>query len=457
MKISIIHLSDFHIRGDEQFVLQKIDGILSALNILGKIDDFIVVFSGDLSQSGQIIEFNRSRYLFGRIINGIKHKNADKYVNLFMVPGNHDLCLPKNARVRKDIQEHYDNGTIEDLVPIEISYLENYYAYSNSNRRRPYDKLLSKEYCTFDGYKIQFNLINTSLFSTLEPDDKELHYFPDNKINLLSRNSEVNLCITVMHHSYEWFNWNYKTNLEKAIIDNSEFLLSGHDHREQTSTLSINNSLDTWISATGEMNFSSLDSITSFNIIVIDTETNSFDGYTFTWDKDTKMYIHKVLANQKSLQNHSTKLMPLPSFIKSLKEDRYNLSKDFTEYFVFPKLVSKVQKQLKKYIIVSSIEELNKQLIEKKKIIITGATNSGKTTLLKFLYCSLMVDKIPLFLSADSKQYIKANNFIRHLFEEQYGEDKALFNRYEQSDIDKKVFIIYVCEYFNIKKQKPII
>lgn len=98
MKIAIVHLSDFHIHAGDQFLSQKTEGILSALNVLGKVDDYIVVFSGDLSHSGQVNEFKQSRYLLGKIISGIKQKNDNKFVNLFMVPGNHDLCLPENAR-----------------------------------------------------------------------------------------------------------------------------------------------------------------------------------------------------------------------------------------------------------------------------------------------------------------------------------------------------------------------
>lgn len=457
MKVAIVHLSDFHIRAGNQFLSQKTDGVLAALNVLGKVDDYIVVFSGDLSFSGQVNEFKKSRYLIGKLISGIKNKNDNKFVNLFMVPGNHDLCLPENPRVRKDIQEHYDNETIEELIPAETSYLENYYSYSNANGRMPYDIFLSKKYCTFDGYNIQFNLINTAPFSTLEPDDKELHYFPDSKINSLMRSADANLCITVMHHSYEWFNWNYKSNLEKAIIDNSELLLYGHDHRERTTSLSIDNSLDTWISSAGEMKFSSLDEIDSFNAIVIDTEANAFDGYVFSWDKSSKIYTHKVLATQKSFQNHSTKLMPLPSYIKSIKQDNYNLSDDFTDYFVFPKLVAETQNEFDRNKTATSIEELTDILIEKKKLVISGATNSGKTTLLKYLYCSLSSEKTPLFLSTDGKQRIKAQNFIRHLFEEQYGDDRALFEKYEQLDLDKKVLIIDGWDQLNIKNQNAII
>ena len=39
MKIAILHLSDFHIHAGEKFLPQKINGVLAALNILGKVDE----------------------------------------------------------------------------------------------------------------------------------------------------------------------------------------------------------------------------------------------------------------------------------------------------------------------------------------------------------------------------------------------------------------------------------
>lgn len=457
MRLALLHLSDFHIRDRDKILDPKVNGVLSALNVLSEIDDYVVVFSGDLSNSGRINEFKRSKYIFFQLIEGLKKKNNNKFINLFMVPGNHDLCLPPNAREGKDIQEHYENETIEEIIDTEIGYLENYYLHSNAGGRIPHNIFLNKKYCDFSGYKIQFNLINTAPFSTLRPDDKELHYFPDEKIHALARDSKANLCVTVMHHSCEWFNWKYKSNLEKAIIDNSEFLLFGHDHRERTTALSIDNSLDTWISAAGEMRFSDLDYADSFNAIVVDTKDNSFDGYVFTWDKNAKIYVHRPLASKKSLQNHSGRLTPLPSFIKSLKEDTYNISEDFTEYFVFPKLVSQSSNKNDRSKAASNIDEFKKIIYKNKRLLVSGASNSGKTTLLKYLYCALAGELTPLFLSADSKQKLKAHNFIRHLFEEQYGDDKLLFERYEQLTSDKKILIVDGWDQLNIKENTSII
>ena len=131
MKVAIIHLSDFHIKDREHFERAKVNGIISSLNALDKVDEYLVVFSGDLANSGRINEYRQSRYLFGQLINGIKQKNNNKFVNLIMVPGNHDLCLPEDARTSDDIQQAYFDGTIESRVEEEIRYLDNFYNYSN--------------------------------------------------------------------------------------------------------------------------------------------------------------------------------------------------------------------------------------------------------------------------------------------------------------------------------------
>lgn len=442
MKVAIIHLSDFHIVENERFSKVKIDEFMESLNILGDVDEYIIAFSGDLAYSGKINEYKASRYLFGQIIRGLKQKNGNRFIPLLLTPGNHDLCLPEGARVRSEIQQRYDSDTIDEALPTEYSYLDNYYQHSNANGRVPFDKMLERRFYTYSDYKIQFNIINTAPFSTLAPNDKELHYFPKEKLYLLKKSEDANLCITIMHHNVEWFYWNCKSDLEKTIIDNSEILMTGHDHQEKISTVSINNSMDIWISASGEMNFDSCDKKDSFNIVLIDTEKNSFDGYVFEWNSDKKIYMHSVCCKQKTLQSRSSQMLPLPSYIKSLKEDAYNHSDDFTKYFVFPKLISDYKNELGKYVEVDSIEDFSKLLENKKKILVIGAESSGKSTLLKNIYLSVMGTSIPLFLSIENRTRINPKNFVRHLFEEQYGTDASAYERYLQIDKKRKILLI---------------
>ena len=98
--------------------------------------------------------------------NGIKKKNSNRFVNMFILPGNHDLSLTEESRKREDIQEHYDNEDIECLLEEEFSLLNNFYTYSNANGQNNSDRIITRKFCSFGDYKVQFNLINTALFSS---------------------------------------------------------------------------------------------------------------------------------------------------------------------------------------------------------------------------------------------------------------------------------------------------
>lgn len=442
MKVAIIHISDFHVKTGDRFIKEKINKFLDSLNILGDVDDYVIIFSGDLAFSGQINEYKKSRYILGKIIAGIKQKNKGKFVEFLIVPGNHDLTLAEESRDRAYIQQYYDDDNIEFLIDDEIKLLDNFYTYSHVKNRVPNDKIIDRRYKSFGNYRVQFNLINTTLFSTLKPNDKELHYFPHEKLSRLKRRDNVNLCVTVMHHSCEWFNWKYKSELENTIIDNSEIIFSGHDHRGGTKTVVIDNDLNTWISCAGEMKFSTLDFQDSFNTIVVDTATNTFNGYTFEWNSKEKMFIHKVVRENKSLQNRIGELSPLPSFLKELKEDAYNSSEDFTNYFVFPKLISEHKKEFGKYEEMKTIEELLESINTNKRLLIFGESNSGKSTLLKYLYCIATRELIPLLLTIDSTTKVHSKNFIKRLFEDQYGDDPILFQKYQQSERTRRILIV---------------
>lgn len=454
MKVAIIHLSDFHVKENDHFSQKKITEVLAGLDVLKDIDEYIIIFTGDLAYSGKINEYKRSRYLISNLLNGVKRKNDSRFVNMFILPGNHDLTLTEESRKREDIQEFYNNENIEDILDEEFKLLDNFYIHSHANGQNVSDKIITRRYCTFDGYKIQFNLINTAPFSTLKPDDKELHYFPHDKLYLLKKSDDANLCITAMHHSNEWFNWKYKSDLEKNIVDNSEILLTGHDHQSHTNTVSINNSLDTWVSASGEMIFTDVNKKDSFNVIVVDTQTNTFDGYIYWWDTSSKIYIHHTVVEQKTLQSHSSRISPLPSYLQNLKEDSYNSSEDFTQYFVFPKLVAEYKNEYGKYEEIKSFKEFHDSIDKNKKLLITGGSNSGKTTLLKYLFCNLITSKTPLLLLIDSKTKLSTNNFVKHLFQEQYGEEQSLYERFQQLDKSEKLIIIDGWDLINKKQTK---
>lgn len=248
MKIAIIHLSDFHIQENCRICSAKLNALVSALSVLGNVDHYVIAFSGDLAASGKINEYRTARTIFPRIFSGIRKRGKNVgFIPLLMVPGNHDLTLPNPARDWQFIQEHYDNGTIEDILPTELKYLDNFYTYSDCKGQGIVDRVFAHKAYAFGTYKIQFNLVNSAPFSTLVPDDKELHFFPSDKLPRLQKGNDADLCITIMHHNHEWFNWRYRTDLAKAIVDSSEILCIGHDHHPGSQRIAVDNSMDTYI------------------------------------------------------------------------------------------------------------------------------------------------------------------------------------------------------------------
>ena len=440
MNIAFVHFSDFHISSNSHFLDYKIKATIKAISTIKNIDEYVIIFSGDLVNSGNANEYKKARFLMNKLLFGIKELNGGKFTSLFYVPGNHDLALPQNARIAEDIIDEYNNKQIDNVLNREISYLDNYYDFVGN--KNLYNRLLQTKKLNFNNYLVQLNLINTSPFSTLKPNDKELHYFPENEISNLRRGSDVNLCITVMHHSYEWFNWNSKNHLEKEIINTSEIIFTGHDHIAHNTSVSVDNSSDTCISAAGKIDYCSSDSVDSFNMMVVNSSDNTINGYIFNWNSQKNIFVAKNELKNKQLHIHASQIKPLPSYIKEIKYDSYNHNKNLFDYFVIPKISIETIDKYDKPGEINNKEQLIQYIINNKKIAITGSENSGKTTLLKYIFLSLSNNMVPLFLSIEPGFKFKIKNIVKRLFEEQYSDFYLDFEEYKQLNKSKKCIII---------------
>ena len=443
MKIAILHLSDFHVKSSDHFEELKIEKFADATNVFGDVDGVVIAFTGDLAASGEVNEYKAARALFYKLFNILKEKKGLKYIHAALVPGNHDLNFPTKVRKSAKILHEYDKNKIDQLLPTELSYLDNYYGTAPACNMPSQTKIIDQLSISFGNYLIQFNLINTTPFSTLAEDNKELHYFPEHYLPYLEKRENCNLAITLMHHGPEWFNWRYKHALDAALDKNSEFVLSGHEHHGETKSVSINSSTGTWMSCAGSMCFSNLLHEDSFNAILIDTDNNLFDGYIFKWSFKNKLYLSNQICSNQPIQIKSNKLVPSAAFLKSIREDSYCSTKDFTKYFVFPKLTSEEKNEFGKYKIIENSDSFFTYLTDNPRIILSGTSNSGKTTLMKYLYIELIESGMfPLFIEIDSSTKLKKDKFIKQYFSEQYGEDPVLFERFCQENKINRVLIV---------------
>ncbi len=439
MKTAIIHISDFHIRENDHIISEKIDKMISALNVLGKIDKYIVIFSGDLAYSGKVNEYKKTKFITGSILKKLLELSNNEKVEFLMVPGNHDMVLDENSRKCDDILKYYKENIIDEKLDEEISMFDNFYKESKVRMSKRKDKTIDNYFIKSGKIKIQVNLINSAYFSTLKPNDKELHYFPLDRLDSL--NKRADLSITVMHHTTESYNGFCKNALENKIYQATDILLTGHNHFSQSKQISINDKGNLIESCGGEIDFINPFSNDVFNVLIIDNDTLICNGYSFTWIGRENIFKHQQILSSRSLKRNE-QLYPLVEFISELHDDPGNRGKDFTKYFIFPKLSKKNSCSYGDDEHIVDEDEFIREILKKKRILIYGGNCSGKTTLIKKIYMNLVHDYVSIFLEIYPSMKLKLDKFIKRFFEEQYGDDDVKFERFQQTPKSKKIILI---------------
>ncbi|MFQ2441789.1 metallophosphoesterase family protein [Aeromonas caviae] len=110
MKISILHLSDIHIKGttEEEFLEKIVPNLTNLTSYHASSSDVIfIAITGDIAFSGKEHEYLIASRFIEKLKNDI---NADtkKPVEIIIVPGNHD-CNFSNANQARSILLHYFN------------------------------------------------------------------------------------------------------------------------------------------------------------------------------------------------------------------------------------------------------------------------------------------------------------------------------------------------------------
>ena len=92
MKILFLHLSDAHLKQDTNLNEINTNALVNSLSQMGEFDECVLVFSGDIVNSGNENEYKVAGGMFGKILKGINDKYFDgkKHIQTLIVPGNHD-------------------------------------------------------------------------------------------------------------------------------------------------------------------------------------------------------------------------------------------------------------------------------------------------------------------------------------------------------------------------------
>lgn len=432
MKILFLHISDMHCKASDKNLGKKILKIAPALKEIGQFDRAVFVFSGDLADSADENEYKTARFLIGKLIYTLAKTYNCGFIHSFIVPGNHDIKLSDNCRSCKDILKFNKAEKIES----EIELMDSFFEYSTSKGCFLKNKIVDVHTISFDNKKFRICLLNSAPFSTRCPDDKELHFLPDYVSENLTRDENIDFQITVIHHSYEWFDWSSKEMLKNHLSSN-DLVLFGHEHKAEAYTQNSPNGAELNVIMGGEFTLN-LEKSASFNAIVFDTESMEICQNEFEWNKNNCIF---NIKQKVPFTKKKRILEPTEKYINDLLSDRQNISNLFTDYYVFPKLIVKGELFSDDYIDNIDVNKIFDILKKEKIIKITGNASVGKSALLKYLYLKAKeYGYVPLFIEKRSYSENIIEKIIKRMFKLQYG--NVDYSLYEQGN--RNIQIVFI-------------
>lgn len=435
MKVLIVQLSDIHCESGDKYLTKRFRKAVNAIKTVGKVDKAIFVFSGDLTNKADKNEFKAGKKLLGMFVSELGKTLDCGYIHTKIVPGNHDMLLPDGCRDAKEI-ERWDKS---EHLQEEIDSQKNFFEYSNSKHCFISDKLCDVDTLTLGDVAIQFCLLNSAPFSTREKVDKQFHYFPQYVGEKLSRNPDADLKVTVMHHHFEWCEWDTKELIKKAIASD-DITFFGHDHKSEAITTEIAGGVTHNIIMGGE--FSLKKNECSFNCIVYNSDSADIERFVFNWAENDEIFVKK---SQGKINCRKNAITPSEAYIEKLLEDKQGISSRFTDYFVLPKLVAEGEAfSSKDSINYIEIDDIFNAISTDRVIRVTGVSGAGKTTLLKYLYYeAVQRGYYPLFIEKGSYKNSKIDKMLCDLFEDQYlPQSDNGYEKFLQAEDSRKIVFI---------------
>lgn len=467
MKIAVLHLSDIHIKTDNNSILEKQDFISNAFrNDILDCSNLFVLVTGDIAFSGKKEEYEIAEYFFKTLEKQIKEYHSTIQINFIFCAGNHDcdFTIEKEKRdyLIKSILNNKTNPPspiIKDCVAVQKEYF-NFISRFDSYTKL--DEINSNELVNIykyilDDKVISFNSYNLSWISTKNEIQANI-LFPLESINTKEiENTHSTITISMLHHPFHWLNHKDLRGFQSFLSETSSIILSGHEHTAVAKEIKdiTNNDKVVHIEG-GTLQDSYSQDESKFNLITISMETQDHTIYTYNWEeniyqKSTKtcsILINKTHSPFKFKDNYEKQLHELE--MKIPHETKGNLTLDDIFIYQDVKVMTSNNKSTKE----TSSEKFLDMKHDTLKIIY-GEDNSGKTTLLHKLQIELREKNVLSLLinGAEIKESdIKdLEKLILKTFKYQYKYDKSILTKFEQ--FDRKDMLIIIDDFHKINSE----
>ncbi len=471
MNFSVIHLSDIHIKGPDDEILNRINELKSAcVSSLPSRGVVVIAISGDIAFAGQKQQYELASRLIDSVSEYISDQKESK-VYVACVPGNHDCDFSKESAVRNVLIESVRSSHIDLEYYNNVNSVQSEYRRFAAEYRINTDSILPYVEIPFGDSSILFLLANTAWMSVREETPGRIiipcHLYED------VTPEAYKAVFYMFHHPANWFDPDLKKCFVEHVRQNADILLVGHEHARD-SYEKIGNSFSVFCNHGKELQDSN-SSASAFTVLNFDSAFQNFDIIDFLWDGKMYSRCPELHTNQyhKNIAAKKKVYLPNEEAVKSANDigivikhfAKENIS--LPDLFVWPDLSKSDFCNEKNGIAIirtNTIEELYSNSL----VILTGASCSGKTAIAKrlFLYeetqdsCCLLF-RGSEFTSADESQiratveksYIKqySNNHIeefRQLPKEQRFVIIDDFDLIKNANGRRVAVLDYLCGFF---------
>lgn len=448
MRILFLHLSDIHFEKTDDIDEKHITEIASALSpaSIGAIDKIFMFVTGDIGFSGkneQYICFNRFK---SKLINALKQQVlSNQLIHIFLVPGNHDIDYSMLDRNRKDCEASLKRPLTFDWTH-EIEAQSAFLRCSSRNHSLSLkNPLFARNIVEVNGFTIEINLLNSTVFSLLRDNDQGIHYLPGDAIDQLAAPTGANMAISLMHHSHQWFNDACKAQLEKALLEKNTMVFCGHEHFQATQAISYNGKSPVHFFCGGSLCNRGDWSNSEYFACVFDVENNSFNHFKFIWDGKAQIYKRSLVQQGYLNPKYSLNLPQIKNHNLEqsiLSDSHIHLTDSISDYYVFPGVTKEVHHKGAQVKDIFNLNAFFAEFEECKRIEISGSDTFGKSALLKMIFAHYASSKCVLFCRVEDISSGNRRRILKSLFEDLYGEDESDFQKFERLDKDQKMILI---------------
>lgn len=247
MELLLVHLTDIHIRDDEDLdvLSARTDSIGGAIcNHITNPSETEVIFcvTGDLVFSGKDDQYAAAGLILDEIYSLINKRYPKVGIHSVFVPGNHDCDFDApEEEVREPL---LISPALDISKPSALkactAIQKNFYVFGEEWDKKhgamfcDDDKILTVNELNFDSYGVhlKFHCINTSWCSK-KHEEKGKMKITTGKMSMVTDFLEKkpdDIVIIMMHHDAEWLDWDDKEVWNKYHKQYSDIILVGHDH-----------------------------------------------------------------------------------------------------------------------------------------------------------------------------------------------------------------------------------